>query len=92
MEQARVHIFIDGRVQGVFYRGFIAELARNLGLGGWVRNLRDGRVEAVFEGGKKMIEKAIQECYIGPPGANVGHIEVKWEPYEGDLKGFSVRY
>ena len=92
MEEARAHIFIDGRVQGIFYRGFTRELARNLGLDGWVRNLRDGRVEAVFEGDKKMIEKAVKKCYIGPPGASVTHIEVKWEPYEGDLKGFSVRY
>jgi acylphosphatase len=92
MEQARAHIFIDGRVQGVFYRGFTSELAHNLGLNGWVRNLRDGRVEAVFEGDRKVIEKAIKECYIGPRGADVTNIEVKWDTYEGDLKGFSVRY
>ena len=88
----RAHVFIDGRVQGVFYRAFTRELAHNLGLNGWVRNLRDGRVEAVFEGDKKMIEQAIEECYAGPPGARVSHIEVDWEQYVGDQKDFDVRY
>jgi len=92
MEKARAHLFIDGRVQGVFYRSFTRELAHNLGLNGWVRNLRDGRVEALFEGEKKVIEQAIKACYAGPPGARVSNIEVKWEPCTGDEKGFSVKY
>jgi acylphosphatase len=92
MALTRAHVFIDGRVQGVFYRAFTRELAHNLGLNGWVRNLRDGRVEAVFEGDKKMIEQAIKECYVGPPGARVSHIEVDWEQYVGDQKDFDVRY
>jgi len=92
MEKAKALVFIDGRVQGVFYRSFTRELAYNLGLNGWVRNLRDGRVEALFEGDKKLIERAIKECYIGPPGARVSNIDVKWEEYKGDEKGFSVRY
>jgi acylphosphatase len=92
MEKARARVFIDGRVQGVFYRAFTREVAYTLGLNGWVRNLRDGRVEAVFEGDKKMIEQAIKECYIGSPGARVSYIDVNWEPYEEEQKGFSVRY
>jgi acylphosphatase len=92
MERVAAHMFIEGRVQGVFYRGFTAEVARTLGLSGWVRNLGDGRVEAVLGGDKKVIQKAIEECYIGPPGSHVRHIEVKWEPYDTDLKGFSVKY
>jgi acylphosphatase len=92
MALTRAHVFIDGRVQGVFYRSFTRELAHNLGLNGWVRNLRDGRVEAVFEGDKKMIEQAIKECYVGPPGARVSHIEVDWGQYVGDQKDFDVRY
>lgn len=92
MENARAHLFIDGRVQGVFYRAFTRELAHNLGLDGWVRNLRDGRVEALFEGEKDAIQRAIQACYSGLPGARVTNIEVKWETYIGDEKGFSVRY
>jgi acylphosphatase len=92
MEEARAHLFIEGRVQGVFYRAFTRELAHSLGLKGWVKNLRDGRVEAVFEGKKELIEQAIKECYIGPPGARVSNIDVNREPFIGDLKGFSIRY
>jgi acylphosphatase len=92
MGNARAHLFIDGRVQGVCYRAFTRELAHNLGLDGWVRNLRDGRVEALFEGEKRIIEQAITACDSGPPGARVTNIEVKWETYTGDEKGFSVRY
>ena len=91
MEKTRAHIYIDGRVQGVFYRGFTQDLAFNLGLKGWVRNLRDGRVEAVFEGDKKVIEEAIRQCYAGPPSSRVTGIDVQWEPYTGE-KDFSVRY
>jgi acylphosphatase len=92
MEEARAYLFIEGRVQGVFYRAFIRELAYNLGLNGWVKNLRDGRVETVFEGEKELIDKAIKECYVGPPSARVTDIDVKWETFIGDQKGFSVRY
>jgi len=92
MNEARAHLFIEGRVQGVFYRSFTRDIAHTLGLRGWVKNLYDGRVEAVFEGKKELIEKAIQECYGGPLGARVTNIEVKWEELTGDLKGFSVKY
>lgn len=92
MGNARAHLFIDGRVQGVFYRAFTRDVAHRLGLDGWVRNLRDGRVEAVFEGDRNIIQKAIQACYDGPPGASVSDIEVTWETYTGSEKGFSVRY
>lgn len=92
MEKARAHIFISGRVQGVFYRAFAREIAYNLDLNGWVRNLYDGRVEAVFEGEKNVIEQAIKECYTGPPGARVADIEVHWETFVGDQKGFLIRY
>lgn len=89
---ARAHLFIEGRVQGVFYRAFTREVASSLGLSGWVMNLRDGRVEALFEGEKSKIEKAIRECYKGPPGARVTNIQVHWEDYKGDQKDFFVRY
>ena len=92
MDQARVHLFIEGRVQGVFYRAFTRDVAYKLGLNGWVRNLYDGRVEAVFEGEKNLIEQAIKQCSTGPRGASVTDIEIKWETFIGDLKGFTVRY
>jgi acylphosphatase len=92
MGKARAHLLIEGRVQGVFYRYFTREIAYNLGLKGWVRNLRDGRVEALFEGEKDIIEQAIKECYKGPPGASVTGIDVKWETFIGDHREFDVRY
>ena len=92
MAASRAHLVILGRVQGVCYRAFTRDLASNLGLKGWVRNLYDGSVEAVFEGEKKIIELALKECYIGPPGARVTDIKVHWEPLAGDQKGFIIRY
>ena len=92
MEEARAHLFIDGRVQGVFYRAFAREIAHALGLSGWVRNLRDGKVEAVLEGEKNAIQQAIQKYYAGPPGARVSNIEVQWEHYTGEENGFHIRY
>lgn len=86
----RAHLFISGRVQGVFYRAFTQEVAQSLKLNGWVRNLRDGRVEAVFEGQEDAICLAIQRCKEGPPHARVENIEVIWEEPEG-LKGFEIR-
>lgn len=92
MSDARAHLFIEGVVQGVFYRSFTRSVAQSLGLRGWVRNLYDGRVEALLEGKKESIQRAIQECYSGPLGAKVTNIEVKWEEFKGDLQGFAVRY
>ena len=92
MEKVKAHLHIDGRVQGVFYRGFVQELAERLGLKGWVRNLRDGRVEAVFEGDKDVVENAIRQCHVGPPASRVANIEVQRETYTGDEKEFSVRH
>jgi acylphosphatase len=90
--KARAHLLIDGRVQGVFFRAFTRDVARSLGLDGWVRNLHDGRVEAIFEGDKALIEKAIQQCYQGPPYARVSDIDITWEDRLEGLTGFSVRY
>lgn len=92
MVNARVHLFIEGRVQGVFYRAFTRDSAARLGLKGWAKNLYDGRVEVVFEGDKEDIEEAIQECRKGPPGSSVHEIEVVWEEYSGNYKGFEIKY
>lgn len=92
MDKAKARLHIDGRVQGVFYRGFTQELAESLGLKGWVRNLSDGRVEAVFEGDRGVIESAIRKCYVGPPASRVTNIDIQWETYTGEEKDFSVRY
>lgn len=92
MQEKRAHLFIKGRVQGVCYRAFTRDTAIAIGLTGWVRNLPDSRVEAVFEGSRDSIEQAIKKCYIGPSGARVEDIEVHWEDFDEKITGFQVRY
>jgi len=79
-------------VQGVFFRSETRHEANRRKVTGWVRNLRDGRVEAVFEGEKDAVEKLIEFCRTGPPGARVTKVEVSWEEYTGEFKGFLMRY
>lgn len=92
MEYARAHVIFRGRVQGVFFRSFTRETARSLGLSGWVKNLPDGSVEAVFEGEKKRIEEAIKRSGKGPDYARVDDVDVSWQPFSGEFRDFSVRY
>jgi acylphosphatase len=92
MEKVRVHTFVSGRVQGVFFRHYTSEEARKLGLKGWVRNLMDGRVEAVFEGDKEKVEKMVEWLKKGPPLAKVEKLDVKWEDFKGEFEDFEIRY
>ena len=90
--KARVHVFVSGRVQGVFFRAETADMADRLGLVGWVRNLPDGRVEALFEGEKEDVEKALDFCGRGPPGARVQNLDLKWEDWKGEFQDFRLAY
>jgi acylphosphatase len=90
-ELARAHVFVAGSVQGVFFRYETRERARTRGLAGWVRNLPDGRVEAVFEGPREVVEPMVEWCRSGPRGAEVTEVEVVEEKPEG-LHGFDVRH
>lgn len=87
----RVHTYISGRVQGVFFRDSARERALALGVRGWVRNLPDGRVEGVFEGPREGVEELVAWCRSGPPHALVTGVEAEWEEYRGEFKGFEVR-
>lgn len=78
-----VHVIIAGRVQGVGFRAFVVEEAKALGLDGWVRNRRDGTVEAVFAGAEKEIQHVLMELNAGPPAAAV--TDVRTGPYEGPI-------
>jgi len=89
-EQIRVHVFVSGRVQGVGYRYSTMDEAQRLGVNGWVRNLPDGRVEAVFEGSRKLVEEIIRWCQKGPTAAVVKDVAVEYEELEG-LRGFETR-
>lgn len=85
----RRHVWVEGRVQGVWYRGSCAEQARALGVRGWARNLPDGRVEVVAEGDDGDVRRLVEWCRKGPPAAMVTGIEDRTEVPEG-LSGFSV--
>lgn len=89
-DKIRAHVFISGTVQGVGYRFSTLDQAQQLGVSGWVRNLPDSRVEAVFEGTKADVEAMIRWCYEGSPGARVKNVEVEYEQPEG-IKGFEIR-
>ncbi|BAY89902.1 MULTISPECIES: acylphosphatase [unclassified Tolypothrix] len=86
----RAHVFVSGRVQGVGYRYATVDTASQLGLTGWVRNLPDSRVEAVFEGVQEVVEEMVRWCHSGPPAAIVKNVAVDYEEPEG-LLGFEVR-
>jgi acylphosphatase len=73
----RVRVVVSGRVQGVFFRAACADEARRRGLGGWVRNVADGRVEAVFEGPRTQVEAMVEWCRRGPGGARVDGVETE---------------
>lgn len=88
----RAHVIVSGRVQGVFFRFETQDVARGHNVNGWVRNLVDGRVEAIFEGKKENVDKVIEFCRSGPIGARVIDLEVKWQNYKGEFKDFEVRY
>ena len=92
MVLARARVRVYGIVQGVFFRANTKRVAEKLGLKGYVMNLPDGSVEAVFEGEKEAIEKAIEWCKRGPPLAVVERVEVQWEEYKGEFKDFRIRY
>lgn len=91
-EKVRAHIFISGRVQGVFFRSHTAEKARELGITGWAKNLPDGQVEAIFEGEKEKIQNLIEWTKRGPEFARVNGINVEWEEYKGEFEDFEIRY
>lgn len=90
--KTQAHLYISGRVQGVYYRAFVQNIADSFGLKGWVRNLPDKRVEAVFEGERHLIEKAITKCYEGPPYAHVTDIDTIWKDHFEGFADFRIIY
>jgi acylphosphatase len=89
-DRVRAHVFVSGRVQGVFYRATTRDTARDHGVDGWVQNLADGRVEAVFEGPHADVESMVEWCHTGSPRANVSDVAVEYGDPEG-LDGFEIR-
>jgi len=92
MKKQCVHILIGGKVQGVFFRQALKVLAKKNNVAGWVRNLKDRRVEAVFEGDSKSINSVIEWTRIGPANSRVDDIEVINEEFKNEFSTFEVLY
>lgn len=92
MSKTRAHVYIEGRVQGVFFRDTTRQRAQTLGVTGWVRNLFDGRVEAVFEGEEDAVRQMVRFARKGPPRARVTNVKVEYGDYTGEFSTFSVSY
>lgn len=90
-DKIRVRILVSGIVQGVFFRDTLRKKAVSLGLTGWARNLPDGKLEAVAEGDKVLVEELIDFARQGPPLARVEKVEVGQEAYKGEFSGFEIR-
>ncbi|OHA64375.1 MAG: acylphosphatase [Candidatus Wildermuthbacteria bacterium RIFCSPHIGHO2_01_FULL_48_25] len=90
-DKTRVHLFITGRVQGVLFRDYTKNAAKEFGVFGFVKNLLDGRVEIVCEGEKESVEKFLEWCKQGSPLSKVENAEVSFEDYKGEFKDFDVR-
>ena len=91
-QKIRAHIFVKGRVQGVFFRANTCNKAQELGITGWVRNLPNGQVEAIFEGEKQKVEEIIGWAKRGSSITRVEGIEVEFEKYKGEFNDFEIRY
>ncbi len=90
MDHVHAHVFVSGHVQGVYFRATTRDRARDQGVDGWVRNLDDGRVEAVFEGPRDAVESMVKFCHEGSPAARVDDVTVEYGDPE-NLDGFEVR-
>jgi len=92
MKQQRVHLLVTGKVQGVFFRQALKVVAKKNNVLGWVRNLKDGRVEAILEGDNKSINSVIEWTRIGPANSRVDDIEVSNEELKNKFSTFDVLY
>ena len=90
-DQSRVHLSIEGRVQGIFFHYSTVEEAIRLRLRGWVQNCPEGFVEAVAEDPRQKIEELIRWCHHGHPEAYVHNVRIQWEDYKGEFKTFRIK-
>lgn len=91
-EIQQAHVLISGRVQGVNYRYYTRQQANQLGLIGWVRNMIDGRVEAIFQGEQEQVERMLEWCRRGPPSAKVSDVEVEWQEKLESFSSFEIKF
>ena len=90
--KVRAYVTISGKVQGVFFRSYTKQKAKEQGVKGWVRNLQDGRVKAVLEGEEDAVKRVIEFCRKGPTQARVVQVKVGWEKYQEEFQDFKIRY
>jgi len=90
VSQKRVHIFVKGRVQGVYFRQGMKDISEKKNVTGWVRNLQDKRVEAVLEGKDTDVNSVIEWSQTGPPNAIVDGVEIINENYKGEFSKFEI--
>ena len=88
----RAHVFVSGRVQGVFFRSGTKRKADSYGVKGWVRNLPDARLEAVFEGEEEAVKALVEFCKRGPSRAMVTNVNLTWENCTGKFRDFKITY
>jgi acylphosphatase len=88
--KGRARVVVNGRVQGVGFRQYAVAEAQRLGVTGWVRNLPDGRVEALAEGDKEAVDALLAWCRHGPRLARVDELKVSWEPHRGEFVDFQI--
>ena len=88
----RAHVFVTGKVQGVYYRQNTMETAKAHGVTGWVRNLPDSSVEAIFEGDESGVKLVIEWCKKGPPKAQVENVDSSFENFTGEFSDFTISY
>ena len=92
MTDKRLHVYIEGKVQMVWFRDHTRTEARRLGLKGWVKNLPDGRVEAVFEGPEEDLKHILQWCHQGSPNSRVDRVEPAWSEAGGEFESFEITF
>jgi acylphosphatase len=88
----RVHAFVSGKVQGVYFRQNTQIIANRYNVSGWVRNLKDGRVELVLEGNEMDVINVIKWSHIGSPNSKVENVDIKYEKYAGEFSEFKINY
>lgn len=90
MNNIRLRLLIEGRVQGVWFRDSTRHEAVRLGLTGWARNTRDGRVEVLAEGPEESVRDLVEWCHEGPPLARVDRVDESLEEWKGEFKSFDI--
>ena len=90
MKKTRVKVCFKGRVQGVWFRGFTKQQADLHQVDGWVKNNRNGTVEALFEGEESVVKRLLSICQDGPPAAQVEETTIEWQPATGEFDSFDI--